>query len=145
MRRFLGLDVGDKTIGVALSDELGFTAQGVKTVERRSWAHDLGELRAIITESGASLLVIGMPFNMDGSEGPRAAIARAFAARATKELGVPHALWDERLSTAEVRRVLIAANVSREKRKRVVDMLAAQVILQGYLEAHAASLEDVDP
>ena len=141
MRRLMGLDVGDKTVGVAISDELGLTAQGVCTVHRQSWAKDLGELGELAKANGVSLLVVGLPLNMDGSEGPRAKISRQFAERASAELGIPAELWDERLSTAEVRRVLIAADVSRKKRKQVVDMLAAQVILQGYLEAHAARPE----
>jgi putative holliday junction resolvase len=141
MRRLMGLDVGDKTVGVAVSDELGFTAQGVCTLRRQSWAKDLAELGRLALEKNVRLLVVGLPLNMDGSEGPRAKISRQFAERASEELGIAHALWDERLSTAEVRRVLIAADVSRQKRKEVVDMLAAQVILQGYLEAHPVDSE----
>ena len=138
MRRCMGLDVGDKTVGVAVSDALGLTAQGVTTVERRSWAADLGALQEIAREYEVAQLVVGLPLNMDGTEGPRCVISRAFATRAAEALGVPVDLWDERLSTAEVQRVLIAADVSRKKRKQVVDKLAAQVILQGWLEAQAA-------
>lgn len=138
----MGLDVGDKTVGVAVSDELGLTAQGVTTVERRSWQKDLDALATIARDNQVALLVVGLPLNMDGTEGPRAALSRAFAARATEALGLPHVLWDERLSTAEVQRVLLAGNVSRKKRKQVVDKLAAQVILQGYLEARGAQPED---
>jgi putative Holliday junction resolvase len=132
----MGLDVGDKTIGVAVSDELGFTAQGITTVRRQSWAADLAELQTVAKEHSVTGLVVGLPLNMDGSEGPRALKSRAFAERATAALSLPAVLWDERLSTAEVQRMLISANVSREKRKLVVDKLAAQVILQSYLEAH---------
>ena len=138
----MGLDVGDKTVGVAVSDELGFTAQGVTTVERRSWAHDLAELKAIADEYQVKKLVVGLPLNMDGSEGPRAQVSRAFAERASASLGIPFDLWDERLSTAEVQRLLIAADVSRKKRKQVVDKLAAQVILQGYLDSRPAREKD---
>jgi putative Holliday junction resolvase len=138
MRRVMALDVGDKTVGVAVSDELGLTAQGVTTLERQSWAKDLDALGALVREYDARLLVVGLPLNMDGTEGPRAAISRAFADRASAATGVPHDFWDERLSTAEVQRVLLAADVSRKRRKQVVDKLAAQVILQGYLEAKGA-------
>ena len=140
--RLMGLDVGDKTVGVAVSDELGLTAQGVTTVERRSWAHDLAELDAIAKENSVQKLVVGLPLNMDGSEGPRALASRAFAERASAALGIPFDLWDERLSTAEVQRLLIAADVSRKKRKQVVDKLAAQVILQGYLDSRPAREKD---
>lgn len=138
----MGLDVGDKTVGVAISDALGMTAQGITTVHRQSWAKDLEALKQLAEEHEVKLLVVGLPLNMDGTEGPRAAISKAFAERASEALGLPHVLWDERLSTAEVQRVLLAADVSRKKRKQVVDMLAAQVILQGYLEAKGAQSED---
>jgi putative Holliday junction resolvase len=141
MQRWMGLDVGDKTIGVAISDELGFTAQGVTTVLRQSWAADLGALKALAQENGVSGLVVGLPLNMDGSEGPRAQKSRAFAERASKELALPAELWDERLTTSEVQRVLLAADVSRAKRKQVVDKLAAQVILQSFLEARRSREE----
>jgi putative Holliday junction resolvase len=134
----MGLDVGDRTIGVAVADELGLTAQGITTLERRSWQVDLEALRALASEYSVTGLVVGLPLNMDGSEGPRAEKARAFAERASTTLSLPVELWDERLSTAEVQRVLISADVSRKKRKQVVDKLAAQVILQGFLEAQAA-------
>jgi putative Holliday junction resolvase len=144
MQRWMGLDVGDKTIGVAVSDELGYTAQGVTTVQRQSWAADLAALQAIASENGVGGLVVGLPLNLDGSEGPRAAKSRAFAERASEALKLPAELWDERLTTAEVQRVLLAADVSRAKRKQVVDKLAAQVILQSYLEAHRATSTEAD-
>jgi putative holliday junction resolvase len=144
MQRWMGLDVGDKTIGVAISDELGFTAQGITTVMRQSWATDLAALRELAVEHSVSGLVVGLPLNMDGSEGPRAAKSRTFAERASVALSLPAELWDERLSTAEVQRLLVSADVSRAKRKQVVDKLAAQVILQGYLEAHRGSPLDDD-
>jgi putative Holliday junction resolvase len=139
MQRWMGLDVGDKTIGVAISDELGFTAQGITTVIRQSWAADLAALKDLATERDVTGLVVGLPLNMDGTEGPRALKSRAFADRAAESLSLPVELWDERLSTAEVQRLLIAADVSRARRKEVVDKLAAQVILQSYLEAHRAA------
>lgn len=139
--RWMGLDVGEKTVGVAVSDELGLTAQGVCTVERRSWAKDLAALGELAREHQVGTLVIGLPLNMDGTEGPRAKASRQFGERARAELGLPYELWDERLSTAEVQRVLIAADVSRKKRRKVVDKLAAQVILQGFLDARATRPE----
>ena len=142
MRRLMGLDVGSKTIGVAISDALGLTAQGVTTVARQSWAADLAALGELARAHQVALLVVGLPLNMNGTSGPRAELSRAFADRASQALGLPHALWDERLSTAEVQRVLLAADVSRKKRKQVVDMLAAQVILQGYLQAHPSATEE---
>ena len=140
--RLMGLDVGEKTVGLAISDLLGLTAQGLCTLHRQSWAADLEALAQHARENEVSKLVVGLPLNMDGSEGPRAAASRQFAERAGAALGLPFEFWDERLSTAEVQRVLIAADVSRAKRKKVVDMLAAQVILQGFLDAHRARAED---
>ncbi len=139
MQRWMGLDVGDKTIGVAISDALGLTAQGITTVRRQSWAADLSALKELAIEREVTGMVVGLPLNMDGSEGPRAEKSRAFAERASEALGLPAELWDERLSTAEVQRMLISANVSRARRKEVVDKLAAQVILQGFLEAHRSA------
>jgi putative Holliday junction resolvase len=141
MRRWMGLDVGDKTIGVAISDELGFTAQPITTVLRQSWDADLRALGDLARERQVFGMVVGLPLNMDGSEGPRALKSRAFAERASEVLGLPAELWDERLSTAEVERVLKSANMSRTRRKEVVDKLAAQVILQSYLEAHRGAPE----
>jgi putative Holliday junction resolvase len=133
--RVMGLDVGDKTIGIAISDELGLTAQGYPTVIRRSWRSDLDALKVLAAEGRVELVIVGHPLNMDGTEGPRAKITREFLERSERELGIPHRLWDERLSSAEAERVLLSADVSRSKRKEVIDMLAAQVILQSWLEA----------
>jgi putative Holliday junction resolvase len=138
MQRWMGLDVGDKTIGVAISDELGFTAQPITTVLRQSWEADLRALGELAKERDVTGMVVGLPLNMDGSEGPRALKSRAFAERASSTLHLPVELWDERLSTAEVDRILMSANMSKDRRKKVVDKLAAQVILQSFLEAHRA-------
>ena len=146
VERWMALDVGDKTVGVAISDALGITAQGITTVQRQSWAQDLAELKRLATEHDVTGLVVGLPLNMDGTEGERCQKSRAFAERAGAALGVPVELWDERLTTAEVNRVLLAADVRRDKRKQVVDKLAAQVILQGFLESRSArDLQGWDP
>jgi len=133
---FLALDVGDKTIGVAVSDSLGWTAP-VVTVLRRDIEQDLGRLRALVEEHRPSRLVVGLPLNMDDSEGPRAAKARRFAQVAGERLGLPVILWDERLSTFEADQRLQEAGVPAHKRKAVIDMVAAQVILESYLASGA--------
>lgn len=134
--RTLGLDVGTKTIGVALSDELGLTAQGRETLRRTALKADLAQLTSVAKNEHVGRIVVGLPLNMDGSEGPRAEATRKFAAAVEEALGLPVELWDERLTTAEAERVLLAADVSRKKRKAVIDRLAAQLILQSWLDAH---------
>jgi putative Holliday junction resolvase len=134
MKRVIGLDVGDKTIGVAVSDELGLTAQGVTTCRRTSLAADLEFLRQVIAQYAASALIVGLPKNMDGSLGPQAQKTLAFIERLRQGCAIPVVAWDERLTTREAERVLLAANTSRQRRKRVRDRLAAQLILQSYLE-----------
>ncbi len=131
----MGLDVGTRTVGVAVADELGLTGQGVTTIRRTGLKKDLEALRALVEEYGVTTLVIGLPLNMDGSEGPRAEASRQFAAAATKALGVDCEFWDERLTTVAAERVLLEADVSRQKRRQVIDQLAAQLILQGWLDA----------
>ncbi len=140
--RVLAIDLGDRRVGLALSDPLGLTAQGLPTLESRGEAKDIEALRALAGEHEVDRIVVGLPRNMDGSEGPRAQKTRAFARRLREALALPVYLWDERLSSAEAERVLIAADVSRSKRKGVVDRMAAQLILQGYLEA---GRPEVDP
>jgi putative Holliday junction resolvase len=135
--RIAGLDVGDKTIGVAAADELGITAQPVRTIRRRNLQVDLDELAVILREREIERIVIGLPLNMDDSEGPRALKTRRFASEVERRFGLPVVLWDERLSTWEAERSLIEAGVRREKRKDVIDTAAAQVILRSYLDAGA--------
>jgi putative pre-16S rRNA nuclease len=137
--RILGLDVGDKTIGVAVSDGLGLTAQGVTTIRRRSYDKDLELLAGYIDEYEVGKVVVGLPKNMDGSLGPQAEKAINFADRIRERLGIDVSMYDERLSTLLVQKAMIEADVSRAKRKKVVDMLAAQVILQGYLDRNRPS------
>lgn len=137
----LSIDLGDRTLGIAVSDGLGLTAQGLDTLERHGGQRDLEALRAVCQEREVTRIVVGLPRNMDGSEGPRALKSRAFAAGLREALGLPVFLWDERLSSAEAERVLIAADVSRKKRALVIDKLAAQIILQGWLEAGGPEID----
>jgi putative Holliday junction resolvase len=130
----IGLDLGTKTIGVAASDPDRRVATGVETVARRRFAADAGRLLALAAERKAAGFVLGLPINMDGSEGPRAQSTRAFARNMAKLTELPIALWDERLSTAAVERELIAADASRARRKAVIDQHAAIFILQGALD-----------
>jgi putative Holliday junction resolvase len=130
----IGLDLGTKTIGVATSDPDRRLATGVETVARKRFAADAGRLMELAAERRAVAFVLGLPLNMDGSEGPRAQSTRAFARNLSRLTDLPIALWDERLSTAAVERELIAADVSRGKRKAVIDQHAAIFILQGALD-----------
>lgn len=133
--RSIGLDVGDKTIGVAVSDLLGFTAQGITTIRRKKLEMDLEELKKLINEYEVSTIVIGLPKNMNGTLGPRAEIVHEFAAQLQKNVTAEIVFWDERLSTVAASKVLIEADVSRKKRKQVIDKMAAVIILQGYLDS----------
>src|SRR5271169_6187485 len=130
----LGLDLGTKTIGVAASDPDRKLAAGVETIARTTFTADAKRLLALAAERSASGLVLGLPVNMDGSQGRRAQSTRAFAHNFAKLTALPIALWDERLSTAAVERELIAADVSRKKRAAVIDQHAAAYILQGALD-----------
>ena len=130
----IGLDLGTKTIGVASSDPDRRVAAGVETVARTRFSADAARLLALAAERKAAGFVLGLPINMDGSEGPRAQSTRAFARNMAKLTDLPIALWDERLSTAAVERELIAADASRAKRKAVIDQHAAIFILQGALD-----------
>ena len=137
-QRILGLDVGDRTVGVAASDLLLMTAQGVETIRRETLEKDLARLGELMREYDAVRLVVGLPRNMNGTEGDRCEIVRAFAEEIKKAL--PEAdidFWDERLSTVAAAKSLIQADVSRKKRKKVIDKMAAVFILQGYLDSLA--------
>ena len=137
MRRALGLDVGDKTVGLAHSDALGITAQGLPTVRRTSLAADLEAVAAVCAEHSVEVLVVGLPLNMDGTEGPRAQKSRRFGDAVAAKVGLPVEYQDERLTTVQAERVLLDADVSRQKRKKVIDMIAAQVILQSWMDAQS--------
>lgn len=143
--RVMGLDVGEKTIGVALSDELGMTAQPYQTIKRRGETQDLRAIRSILEERGVSAVIVGLPKNMDGTLGVQAHRVVAFARKIQSELNVPVVHWDERLSTVAAERVLIQADMSRAKRKKHVDKLAAALILQGYLDSGSASAAPSQP
>ncbi len=130
----IGLDLGTKTIGVAVSDPDRRLATGVETVQRKAFKSDAARLLAIAAERNATGFVLGLPINMDGSEGPRAQSTRAFARNFSKLTELAIALWDERLSTAAVERELIGMDVSRARRAQVIDEHAAIFILQGALD-----------
>ena len=130
----IGLDLGTKTIGVAVSDPDRKLSAGVVTIARKNFTTDARALLALAAERGATGFVLGLPINMDGSEGPRAQSSRAFARNLAKLTELPIALWDERLSTAAVERGLIEADMSRKRRAAVIDQHAAAFILQGALD-----------
>ncbi|MBM4350577.1 MAG: Holliday junction resolvase RuvX [Deltaproteobacteria bacterium] len=132
--RIMGLDVGSKTIGVAISDELGITAQGLKTIKRKTTEDDLRELVDIISQFQIEKIVVGLPKNMDGSLGKQAEFVLAWVDDLKNKIHLPVETWDERLSTVEASRTLLKADLSRKKRKGVIDKLAAVLILQGYLQ-----------
>ena len=131
--RIAALDVGEARIGVAVSDELGITAQGIGVIRRAGGQRDLEALQALLAPFAPERLVVGLPLNMNGSEGPQAAKVRTFAERAAAHLGLPLEFWDERLTTVAAERALLEADVSRRRRREVVDKVAASLILQGYL------------
>ena len=133
-QRLMGLDVGAKTIGVALSD-LGRTIATPRlTLRRRKFMADAEALRGIIEENEVGGLVIGLPLNMDGSEGPRCQSVRQFAANLLGQIDIPTAFWDERLSSVTAERALLEADMSRKRRAEVIDKMAAAIILQGALD-----------
>lgn len=137
--RLLGLDVGKKTIGLAISDSAYTIGSPLETIRRTKFAKDAERISALVEENVIGGLVIGLPINMDGSEGPRCQSVRQFSLDLEKVLGIPYVFWDERLSTAVVERMLVEeADMSRKRRAQVVDKLAAAYILQGALDALAA-------
>jgi putative Holliday junction resolvase len=135
--RIMGLDVGDKTIGVALSDPLGWTAQGLEVIRRDTLEKDINRLCQIINEYAVEKILVGMPKNMNATIGPQGEKVLAFIEKLKENIDLPIKTWDERLSTVAAERMLIQADVSRSKRKKVIDKMAAAVILQGYLDAGA--------
>lgn len=132
--RLLGLDVGSKTIGMALSDVTRSIATPFDTIRRTKFTADAKTIGDVIESNHVRAVVIGLPFNLDGSEGPRAQSTRAFARNLAAHIGVPMVFWDERLSTAAVERHLIEADASRKRRAEVIDRMAAAYILQGALD-----------
>ncbi len=134
--RVMGLDVGERRIGMALSDETGTIAQGKGVYLRRGHNEDVKYLARKAREWGAERIVVGLPLNMDGTEGEQAKRVRQFAKSLEEAVGVTVELWDERLTTSEAERVLLEADFSRRKRKALRDELAAVLILQSWLDAH---------
>ena len=132
--RIMGLDVGTQTIGIAISDELRITAQGLKTLKRKSMEEDFREMAAIIHQFEIETIVVGLPKNMDGTLGKQAEKVLKWIEALKAEVQIPVVTWDERLSTVGASKVLLEADLSRRKRKRVIDKVAAILILQGYLD-----------
>lgn len=135
--RIMGLDVGEKTIGVAVSDPLGWTAQGISVIRRTALQEDLKALSAIIQEYDVTKLLVGLPRRTDGSYGPEADKIYSFGGELERKLKLPVEYWDERFSTVAARRILLEGDVSRAKRRQVIDKVAAAVILQAYLDSKA--------
>lgn len=134
--RILALDVGDKTIGIAVCDELKLTAQGVEVIRRTSLAKDFKRLNELIADYQVGLVLVGLPKNMNGTIGPRGELVQEFAKDLAKAIpNIEIKFWDERLSTVAAQKSLIAADVSRAKRRQVIDKMAAVFILQGYLDS----------
>lgn len=133
--RILGLDVGDRTIGVAVSDPLGYTAQGITTIRRKSLEYDMEELKKICDQYGVDTILSGLPKNMNGTIGPQSEKVMEFCEKLSKSLNLPVKYWDERLTTVAANRAMLEADMSRSKRKKIVDKLAATYILQGYLDS----------
>ena len=134
-RRILALDVGKRRIGLAISDPLGITAQGLQTLERTTIREDLARLAALTAEHEVSLFLVGDPLHMSGDKSRQAQYIRDFAARLTEATGVPAQFWDERLTTVQAQRVLKESGISIEKRARAVDRLAAVILLESYLDS----------
>ncbi len=133
--RVLGLDVGETTIGLALSDLMRGIASPLETINRTKFTKDVAQLKAITDKHKIVGLIIGWPVNMDGSLGPRAQSTRTFTSNISKHIALPMLFWDERMSTMAVERTMLAADLSRERRAQLVDKLAASYMLQGYLDS----------
>jgi putative holliday junction resolvase len=133
--RVLALDLGKRRIGLAMSDELGLTAQGLETLQRTNIRSDLARLSEIATQNNVSNIVIGNPIHMSGQEGRQSGHAQEFGARLQAATGLPVEFWDERLTTVEAQRVLRQSGISIEKRARTVDRLAAVILLESYLDS----------
>jgi len=132
--RILGLDVGKKTIGVAVSDPLGFTAQGLTTIRRTKKEQDIQEIKKFCDEYDVKVIVIGLPKNMNGTIGPSGEITMSFGKLIEEELEIEIKFWDERLTTVAAHKAMIEADLSRSKRKQIVDRVASTYILQGYMD-----------
>lgn len=132
--RILGLDVGSKTIGVAMSDPLGWTAQGITTIKRKNFKEDIAAVQKIYDDNNVEKIVVGLPKNMNGTIGTTAEMVIDLCDRFKKEFSPEIIMWDERLTTVAAHKAMLEADLSREKRKKIVDKIAAIYILQGYLD-----------
>lgn len=133
--RIMGIDYGDRRIGIAVSDAFGWTAQGVAVLEKRRDGSEMQEIAKLVQQYEVTQFVLGLPKNMNGTVGPRGEISLAFAEQLKQQFGHPVELWDERLTTVAAERTLLEADVSRKKRKQVIDKMAAALILQNYLDS----------
>ncbi|OPJ63623.1 Holliday junction resolvase RuvX [Clostridium oryzae] len=132
--RILGLDLGEKTIGVSVSDPLGFTAQGVDTIHRKNINYDIDEIRKYVEYYNCTQIVLGLPKNMNGTIGSQGEKAIKFSEKLMDVLHIEVIMWDERLTTVAAHRSMLEGDLSRSKRKKIVDKIAAMYILQGYLD-----------
>ncbi|AGK97272.1 Holliday junction resolvase RuvX [Clostridium pasteurianum] len=138
--RILGLDIGDRTIGVAISDPLGYTAQGVTTIRRKNEDKDIEELAKLCKEYNVETIVSGLPKNMNGTVGPQSEKVLAFCEIIKVKIDIPVKMWDERLTTVAAEKAMLEADLSRAKRKKIIDKMAATYILQGYLDSLSMNL-----
>ncbi|MCX5693347.1 MAG: Holliday junction resolvase RuvX [Candidatus Omnitrophica bacterium] len=136
MQRILALDFGEKRIGVAVSDALNIIAQSVGTIERKGIKNDIKNIRDLVEEHDAAKLIVGLPLNMNGTEGKSANLAIDFVNELKKEINIRVEMIDERLTTAQGERIFLEADLSRKKRKKNIDKIAAQLILQNYLDSY---------
>jgi putative Holliday junction resolvase len=135
--RTLAFDFGDRRIGIAVSDPMGMAARPLMTLTRTTWPLDLERIHAIIREHEVRRIVVGMPLDMDGRRGVRARVTESFIERIKGATGLPVIAWDERLTTVQAQRILIAGDVRRERRRQVIDQVAAVILLQSYLDSQA--------
>lgn len=133
--RILGIDVGNKTIGIALSDPLGYTAQGITTIRRKKEEEDIKQLKELCEKYEVDTIVCGLPKNMNGTIGFQSEKVLRFCEVIKENIDVPIKMWDERLTTVAANRAMLEADLSRKKRKKLVDKIAATFILQGYLDS----------
>ncbi|MBU3158590.1 Holliday junction resolvase RuvX [Clostridium frigoris] len=133
--RILGLDIGDRTIGIAVSDPLGLTAQGITTIKRKSIVIDIEEIAKICNKYDVESFVSGLPKNMNGTIGPQGEKVQRFCEKLRETLNLEVKMWDERLTTVAANRIMLEGDLSRSKRKKIVDKIAATFILQGYLDS----------
>lgn len=138
----MGLDVGSKTVGVAVSDELGYSAHPIATLRRTNLVADLRQLTTLITQQEVVRLIVGLPLNMNGSEGLRVGESRRLGDALAEQTQLPVVYWDERLTSVAAEKSLIEANVSRKRRKQLIDQVAACLILQGWLDSQSGSYDE---